>query len=149
MAAYITHEDVEKLIAGRDYSFDNATKPTATQVDEYCEQKTVEIDGVLKQAGYVTPVVDADALKLIELYVAYGVASLVEPSYMPDLIESSERDLATYYGKLYKDALNRISSHQLDAPKTSDASGGIGSFWTSSDCDDDDKEPMFKKEDRY
>jgi len=150
MAAYIAHADIENLIAGREYAFHaSTTTPTDAQVDAYCTQISQEIDGVLEQAGYVAPVIDSDALETIKLYCAYGVVPLVEISRTPDEIEGAERDIAGFYEKLYKDALSRISNHQLDAPMSSSATGGMGSWWLDSDCDDDDKEPMFKKEDRY
>ena len=147
--AYITHSDIENLIAGRSYAFSVSTKPTDTQVDAYCTQISQEVDGVLEQAGYVAPVTDSDALETIKLYCAYGVVPLVEISRTPDEIEAAERDIAAFYSKLYKDALERIRQHQFDSPMSSSATGGIGSWWNDVDCDDDDKEPMFKKEDRY
>jgi hypothetical protein len=147
--AYATHADIEAAVAGRAYTFGAGTKPTDTEVDNYCDQISQELDGVLKQAGYVTPVVDADALKPLKLYCCYGVVPLVEISRTPDEIEGAERDIAAFYSKLYKDALERIRQHQLDAPMSSTATGGIGSWWNDADCEDEDKEPMFKKEDRY
>jgi hypothetical protein len=150
MAAYASNTDIIALVAGRSYAFGTATKPTAVQVDAYCEQITEQLNGVLEQAGYTTPVTDTDALKLLKLFCCYGAIPLVEISRTPDELKGDEKDLAGTYRGFYEQALKDISGKKLNAPfSTTATGGGFGDYWSNNPDDTDAVEPWFKREDQF
>lgn len=69
--AYCTYIDVEEMI-GEEYS--GNTQPTKIRVVEVCAEISLEIDAVLRAAGYTTPVTDSDDLLLLERYAKLGAA---------------------------------------------------------------------------
>lgn len=146
--SYATHDDIENLIPGRKYNFTAITLPSTAQVDAYCEQITEELDGYLARAGYLTPVTDDQALKLLKLWTCYGVVPLVEIASRPDEISPEEKDIGGFYRKLYEQVLASIVNRVIDAPMST-SFGGMSSYWSAHPDDTDARDAMFKREDRY
>lgn len=146
---YATHADIEALIAGRNYAFAGTTLPTDTQVDTYCDQITQELDGYLEQAGYVVPVTDASALKLVKLWCCYGVVPLVETASRPDRMVDA-LDIGGQYRKMYEAAIKTIQAKALNAPASAATSaGGFNDYWNKNPTDTDAATPWFKREDKF
>ena len=146
--SYADHADIENTVAGRSYAFGNSTVPTDDQVDAQCEQITEELNGALKQAGYVTPVTDADALKLLKLYCCYGVVPFVEYARFPDELETGEKDIAGFYRGLYEQALANIKDKAFNAPVTT-SEGSSNNYWSANSADTDAATPWFSREDKF
>lgn len=148
--AYATHADIEAAVAGRSYAFGSTSKPTDAQVDTYCDQISQELDGYLEQAGYVVPVTDTGALKLLKLWCGYGVIPLVENASRPDRMKTDTVDLATQYRKMYEQALKTIQSKALNAPASAAASaGGLNDYWNANPADTDAATPIFTRGFRF
>lgn len=76
MADYCTTDDVQDIMPGIG-TFTDTTKPTLLQVEGYITSVSAHITGVVKGAGYVTPVTDTDALQRLLDICAHGVAAMV------------------------------------------------------------------------
>lgn len=148
MADYAAHADVEALLAGR-AAFSSTSKPTDAQVDGFCSQITIELNGVLAGAGYATPVTDTDALKPVKLYCCYGAAYLAERARYPER-KASEEDPAEEWWERYQNALEMIRAGELAAPlSTASTAGGVGSYWQEHSDDTDAATAWHVREDEF
>jgi hypothetical protein len=61
-------------------TFDTTTEPTLTEVEEFLNQASDMLNGWLAAAGYVIPVTQADAVRVLDRYANLGAAGLTELS---------------------------------------------------------------------
>lgn len=81
MTAYADHDDVAALAPKLNISA--TTIPSEDIVDDFCEQVSAEIRGVLTASGFSVTTTDLDALNYLRLTCSYGTLALVERAMMP------------------------------------------------------------------
>lgn len=59
-------------------SFGSGTKPTLTQVESFIDDVSSLVNALLAEAGFAIPVSQADAKRVLDLFVADEVAAMVE-----------------------------------------------------------------------
>lgn len=81
--AYCTITEVQGL--NPKWTYSSSTKPTTTQVEEFIDRISDEIDVVIQGRGYTTPVTSPTELANFLVQVnAYGAASLAEQAMFPE-----------------------------------------------------------------
>lgn len=58
--------------------FDTTTQPKLASVETWIDQVSSVLNSVLRELGFVTPIVDADAKRTMDLFVNEEVAAIVE-----------------------------------------------------------------------
>lgn len=113
MAGYATVSDVAALNVGR-ATYTANTKPTASQVVDYIEEASAELDGILRSRGYTAPVptTATSARRMLEGYNAIGAWQKVE-----HFAEASERKEEAW--RMWMDAKKMLMDGliELDAPR--------------------------------
>jgi len=79
------------------------TKPSTTEVDQFCSDITADMDARMRAVGILTPVTDAEALKVLEPIAINGVKAKVIRANV-----EGKQDTAVIYETLYQDAMKRI-----------------------------------------
>lgn len=74
VAAYV------KRLTNSSGTFDATTHPTLTEVEEFINQTSDVLNGWLAKAGYVVPVTQVDAVRVLDRWSNLGSAGLVELS---------------------------------------------------------------------
>jgi hypothetical protein len=69
-----------KRLANASATFDGTTTPTLTEVEEFINQTSDVLNGWLTRAGYVIPVAQADAVRVLDRWANLGAAGLTELS---------------------------------------------------------------------
>lgn len=121
-----------------------ATQLTATAAGILITQVSAEIDGHLREKGYVLPVADAEALAILKAYCQSGSAARILRSLFP-IAEgvSGEAGSASAHEKAYADGLALIDRGGLAADTETDEETGFSSgFSVAVDPDvETDEEP--------
>lgn len=142
---YITHEDIENfffaratLIASYSSQLDNTIIP---MVEGF-------INGRLKSCGFVTPVTNAEALKVVKGVAVIGSAGYFFRQITSDL---NNGDSKTNEAKLQIDdfelKLKNLPDNIKMASKTDDYSAdGAGPGIDEDNFEDEDLDPMFSKD---
>lgn len=81
LRSYGSTSDVAVLVpryANSSAVFDGTTRPTLTTVESQIDQISGLANSILAQAGFVTPVVQADAKLALDIFVNEEVAAIVE-----------------------------------------------------------------------
>lgn len=107
--SYCTVTDVQSLNTKR-AAYSASTTPTLTQVNEFIDNISAEMDSILEGRGYVTPV---DASTTSAKFVAWmlalnarGAASLAEQAQFPDRSGlTSAPGSSSMYWKQYREGL--------------------------------------------
>lgn len=111
---YATLSHVQELTVGRP-TYTATSRPNVTQVADYLETTSVEIDAILRGQGYSVPIATTatSALKLMQQGNALGAAAMVEAA-APNPHTSAE-----YARKLWDDfKTGLLGGHlELDADK--------------------------------
>jgi hypothetical protein len=115
--AALTH--VQARDKGR--TFDQTSKPAATEVAGYLDQKAGEIDSVLRARGYALPIATGatSALKYLEDLNTTGAICLVEQSAVTGAGKKTD------WCKMYSDALVMLSAGKVELDAVRDIAQGI------------------------
>lgn len=101
MADYCKTDDVVRelpsIIIGAD------TKPSTTEVDQFCSDITADMDARMRAVGILTSVTDAEALKVLEPIAINGVKAKVVRANV-----EGKQETGAIYETLYQDAMRRI-----------------------------------------
>jgi len=101
MADYCTTDDVVRELPS--ITIDVNTKPSTTEVDQFCSDITAEMDARMRAVGILTPITEADGLKVLEPIAINGVKAKVVRANV-----EGEQETGAIYETLYQDAMKRI-----------------------------------------
>lgn len=103
MADYCATADVIRELPN--IQIDAATKPSDTEVTQFCADITAEIDARMRAVGITIPITDADLLKVLKPIAINGAKAKVLRSKQ---LEEGDEERATTFEELYQSALERI-----------------------------------------
>jgi hypothetical protein len=103
MADYCTSDDVIRELP--EVKIDVSTKPSKSEVDQFCSDVTAEMDARLRAVGIAVPVTDADLLKVLKPISVNGVKAKVLRAKQ---LEEGEGERSAVFEELYQQALGRI-----------------------------------------
>lgn len=117
--AYCVAADVQALLQQNTFDNSGDTQPTLSQVNKIIDQRTAEIDNILRLNGYSLPITDATTLKLLEQYCSYGSACTVGMTYFGnnDTVNDSQ---PVWFCNEYKDFIKELK----ESPETLIPNGG-------------------------
>lgn len=126
--------------------------PTKEQVEQFIDDCSEELDGILTTLGYVVPATGTKTLKLLRKICSDGAAAMaMDAAYTgssPNASEQSEK-----YQKRYDKALDRFSSGKMtlpDAPYNTNAQGQPrGSGFASSFETEEGNEPYVTRDQEF
>jgi hypothetical protein len=101
---HCTHVDVSSEMQNIP-AFTSTTKPTDTEVTNWCTDTTADIDAVLASIGITLPVTDADKLTILRVLAVWGVCARVLRSL------EMQSDAAEMYQKLYDNKIKQITAN--------------------------------------
>ena len=101
MADYCATADVIRELPG--ITIDVTTKPSITEVDQFCSDITVDMDARMRAVGIPVSITDTDLLKFLTPIAINGVKAKVLRANV-----EGEQDTAAIYETLYQDAMRRI-----------------------------------------
>jgi len=103
MADYCTNNDVIRELPN--IKIDETTKPSDTEVTQFCSDITAEMDARMRAVGITIPVDDEDLLKVLKPIAVNGVKAKVLRSKQ---LEEGDEERAATFEELYQGALERI-----------------------------------------
>jgi len=103
MADYCTKDDVIRELPN--FEIDGSTKPSDTEVTQFCSDITAEMDARMRAVGITIPVDDEDLLKVLKPIAINGVKAKVLRAKQ---LEEGDEELAATFEELYQGALERI-----------------------------------------
>lgn len=124
---YCTLADVNTLVA--QVPFTDTSKPSASQVTTIIEDTANDMDSVLANVGYVSPVVQgASALKWLRrtcVFGALGIAQAVRDTGVTTAVNASGKEAKNIWLQLYEQRMKALVDAQdktllNDAPATSE-----------------------------
>ena len=105
MADYCLTADVVRELPY--IKIESTTKPSTSEVDQFCTDVTAEMDARLRAVGITVPVVDADLLKVLKPIAINGAKAKV---LRAKKLEEGDEERSGMYEQLYQDALSRIEA---------------------------------------
>jgi hypothetical protein len=102
VADYCVSDDVIRELP--EVTIDSTTKPSKTEVDQFCSDVTAEMDARLRAVGISVPVTDADLLKVVKPIAVNGAKAKVLRA------KEEEDERAATFEELYQSALGRIEA---------------------------------------
>lgn len=116
--SYCTTDDVSRELPLITISAD--TRPSTSEVDQFCADVVADMDARMRGVGIVTPVTDAVALAVLAPIAVNGVKAKV---LRAKRTEAGDAELASVYEQLYQDAMGRIERNpaivrETDSPGT-------------------------------
>ena len=110
--AYCTITEVRGLNPKRTYSA--STNPSTTEVEEFIDRISDEIDVILQGRGFTTPVTSPTELASYLVHVnAYGAAAIAEQSMFTEPIGPGATPHGTVLWQQYQQALKYLREGQL------------------------------------
>lgn len=101
MADYCTTTDVIRELPS--ITIDGSSKPSTSDVDQFCFDITADMDSRIRAVGITIPVTDNDLLEILKPIAINGVKAKVVRAN-----EEGEQETAAIYESLYQDAMRRI-----------------------------------------
>lgn len=101
MANYCLTSDVIRELPS--ITIDSTSKPSESEVDQFCADITADMDARMRAVGILTPITDEDILKILKPMAINGVKAKVIRANV-----EGEQDTAVIYETLYQDAMRRI-----------------------------------------
>ena len=98
--AYCTTTDIQAKIPYT--TFSATSKPTLTQVSDYCDDISADMDEKFQSVGVTVPVTDSDKLKLLTRVACFGVVAEVYRS------QDNNIEKAKMYQDLYDKEMKYI-----------------------------------------
>jgi len=108
--AYCTRAQLQGLM---DQTFAATSSPTATEVEQMIDDVASEIDGVLRAAGYSTPVTATNALPLLRRMNQFGAAP---SAFHGSALTDTEPARVKYWREAYDAFLVRIRKGEQYLP---------------------------------
>ncbi len=105
MAGYCVTADVTRELPN--ITIASGTKPSITDVDQFCLDVSADMDRRFAAAGILIPVTDADLLAFLKPIAANGVKARVLRS---KALEDGDAEQAAVFEQLYQDAMQRIEA---------------------------------------
>ena len=105
MADYCASDDVIRELP--EVTIDASTKPSKSEVDQFCSDITAEMDARLRAVGISVPVMDEDLLKVLKPIAVNGAKAKVLRAKQ---LEEGGSERAATFEELYQSALGRIES---------------------------------------
>jgi len=131
---------------------DATSKPTLTEVTQFIDDCSEEIDGILTTLGYVVPATGTKTLKLLRKICSDG-AAFYAMSAAYSGVSPNQSDQGKDYGLKYSDALRAFRKGEMtlpDAPVTANAQGQPrGSGFASSFETEDSNEPFITRDQEF
>ena len=104
--AYCATTDVIRELPN--VTIDGTTKPSTTEVDQFCTDIDAEMDARMRAVGLIVPVTDADGLAVLKPIAVNGVkAKVLRATHIQD----GEDGQAMTYEELYQSAMQRIENN--------------------------------------
>ena len=104
--AYCATTDVIRELPN--VTIDGTTKPSTTEVDQFCTDIDAEMDARMRAVGLIVPVTDADGLAVLKPIAVNGVkAKVLRATHIQD----GEDGQAVTYEELYQSAMQRIENN--------------------------------------
>jgi hypothetical protein len=103
MADYCTTADVVRELPN--IKIDASTKPSTTEVEQFCSDITAEMDARMRAVGITIPVTDSDLLQVLKPIAVNGVKAKILRSKQ---LEEGDEERAATFEELYQGALERI-----------------------------------------
>ncbi|MBN2531893.1 MAG: hypothetical protein JXB88_03320 [Spirochaetales bacterium] len=130
---YCDISDVQKRI--QHITFSPTSRPSDTDITDFCEVISEEMDGKMQAVGIVLPVTDPSKLKILKKIAIDGVAAQVYRSV------EMESDIAEVYQDLYEKAMKQIMERPAIISQSNTAQTGVSYFKDTS-------ERHFKREEK-
>jgi hypothetical protein len=136
-------------------TFNTSSRPTLAQAEQMIRDVADEINASLRSLGYTPcPIADAEGVKLLRVYNAYGAAALIlDGSYSADGEGSA---LGERLYQRYQDALAKLRRGEVVPGEASRASGRPvrpgehtpkGAF--SLDSQGQERDPAFERDTKW
>lgn len=107
MGNYVTVADVASMIQGT--TFDDASEPSSTEVEQYISSIETEMDAYFVQLGFIVPITGTASLRHCKTVALWGVSALtLDAIYALTNVEENERP-ARWWRK-YTDMMDAIVS---------------------------------------
>lgn len=90
--------------------FTVGTRPTLARVESFVDEVSAIVNSALAQAGFSIPVTQADAVKMLSIFVNTEVASLVEGVNGSGRFGPNAKQPGSRYKLLYTDVVDFINS---------------------------------------
>lgn len=103
MADYCNKDDVIRELPN--ITIDATTKPSETEVTQFCMDITSDMDSRMRAVGITVPVMDEDLLKVLKPIAINGVKAKVLRAKQ---LEEGDEERAATFEELYQAALERI-----------------------------------------
>ena len=103
MADYCLTDDVIRELPN--ITIDATTKPSPSEVDQFCADITAEMDARMRAVGITVPVDDEDLLKVLKPIAINGVKAKVLRAKQ---LEEGDEERASTFEELYQSAMERI-----------------------------------------
>lgn len=103
MADYCLYTDVVRELPS--ITIGVATKPSTTEVTQFCTDITADMNARFRAVGLQTPITDSDVLAVIKPIAVNGVKAKVLRANV-----DGEQETAGIYEDLYQEAMRRIEA---------------------------------------
>jgi len=148
--AYSSITYVQARIPG--FTIDGSSKPTSTQVGYWIEEADVKIDAALRIGGYALPVTDAtDVLILRDLATSMVTARVEAARYdgQDDEESVNGRNCRVESQQMLKELKSGDMIFVNTEKAVSTGTSWVPRSYQRTHSDDDDIEPILKKDDDY
>lgn len=147
--AYCTTSDVQALLPK--FVLSTTTKPTLTQVEQFCDDVAAEIDIYLARGGASTPVSTPTTLVTwLRKISGAGVAAMTLKAMFPDQLGPAETPAYAFFEKQYQDALKLMKDGDFISSivGTSGDLSDVSTYFTRNPDEEEElgeiAEPTFK-----
>lgn len=147
--AYCTSSDVQALLPK--FTLSATTKPNTTQVTQFCDDVSAEVDIYLARGGVTTPVTTPTTLVTWLRKVAQaGTAALTLKAMFPDQLGPAETPAYAFFEKQYQDALKLMKDGDFISSIVGTSSDllDVSTYFTRNPDEEEElgeiAEPLFK-----
>lgn len=147
--AYCDTDDAQALLPK--FTLSASTKPTTTQVTQFCDDISAEVDIYLARAGVTVPVTTPTTLMTwLRKVTADGVAAMTLKAMFPDQLGPAETPAYAFFEKRYQDALKLMKDGDFISSIVGTSSDllDVSTYFTRNPDEEEElgeiAEPIFK-----